>query len=112
MTSSRCLAAAGVGAASFATCIYAVIDPSGGASKIVQAGHLPPVLVLPDGTTQVLDLPPGLPLLEPPPPELLPLLVVPPLLPPPPPAQVTGSQSAGTAAGVQPGSLVCGWMHS
>jgi len=62
MTSSRCLAAAGVGAASFATCIYAVIDPSGGASKIVQAGHLPPVLVLPDGTTQVLDLPPGLPL--------------------------------------------------
>jgi serine phosphatase RsbU (regulator of sigma subunit) len=27
-----------------------------------QAGHLPPVLVLPDGATQVLDLPPGLPL--------------------------------------------------
>jgi serine phosphatase RsbU (regulator of sigma subunit) len=54
--------AAGMGAASFATCVYAVIDPSGGASKIVQAGHLPPVLVLPDGTTEVLDLPPGLPL--------------------------------------------------
>ena len=27
-----------------------------------QAGHLPPVLVQPDGTTRVLDLPPGLPL--------------------------------------------------
>jgi serine phosphatase RsbU (regulator of sigma subunit) len=49
-------------AAPFATCVYAVIDPSGGASGIVQAGHLPPVLVLPDGATEVLDLPPGLPL--------------------------------------------------
>jgi serine phosphatase RsbU (regulator of sigma subunit) len=54
--------AAGMAAAPFATCVYAVIDPSGGASKIVQAGHLPPVLVLPDGVTEVLDLPPGLPL--------------------------------------------------
>jgi serine phosphatase RsbU (regulator of sigma subunit) len=49
-------------AAPFATCVYAVIDPSGGASGIVQAGHLPPVLVLPGGATEVLDLPPGLPL--------------------------------------------------
>jgi serine phosphatase RsbU (regulator of sigma subunit) len=49
-------------AAPFATCVYAVIDPSGGASWIVQAGHLPPVLVLPGGATEVLDLPPGLPL--------------------------------------------------
>jgi hypothetical protein len=49
-------------AAPFATCVYAVIDPSGGTSEIVQAGHLPPVLVLPGGATQVLDLPPGLPL--------------------------------------------------
>jgi serine phosphatase RsbU (regulator of sigma subunit) len=49
-------------AAPFATCVYAVIDPSGGASEIAQAGHLPPVLVRPDGTTEVLDLPPGLPL--------------------------------------------------
>ena len=54
--------AAGMTAAPFATCVYAVIDPSGGASEIVQAGHLPPVLVLPGGATQVLDLPPGLPL--------------------------------------------------
>jgi serine phosphatase RsbU (regulator of sigma subunit) len=49
-------------AAPFATCVYAVIDPSGGPSGIAQAGHLPPVLVLPGGETQVLDLPPGLPL--------------------------------------------------
>ena len=49
-------------AAPFATCVYAVIDPSGGPSGIVQAGHLPPVLVLPGGATEVLDLPPGLPL--------------------------------------------------
>jgi serine phosphatase RsbU (regulator of sigma subunit) len=49
-------------AAPFATCVYAVIDPSGGASEIAQAGHLPPVLVLPSGETEVLDLPPGLPL--------------------------------------------------
>ena len=49
-------------AAPFATCVYAVIDPAGGASEIAQAGHLPPVLVLPGGATEVLDLPPGLPL--------------------------------------------------
>jgi serine phosphatase RsbU (regulator of sigma subunit) len=49
-------------AAPFATCVYAVIDPSGGVSEIAQAGHLPPVLVRPGGATEVLDLPPGLPL--------------------------------------------------
>ncbi len=54
--------AAGVAAASFATCIYTVIDPSSGSCVIAQAGHHPPVLVLPGGVTRVLDLPPGLPL--------------------------------------------------
>ena len=49
-------------AAPFATCIYAVIDPSAGSCVVAQAGHLPPVLVLPGGDTRVLDLPPGLPL--------------------------------------------------
>jgi serine phosphatase RsbU (regulator of sigma subunit) len=52
----------GMTAAPFATCIYAVIDPSGGTGEIARAGHLPPVLTLPGGTTQVLDLPAGLPL--------------------------------------------------
>jgi serine phosphatase RsbU (regulator of sigma subunit) len=39
-----------------------VIDPSGGTGEIARAGHLPPVLTLPDGATEVLDLPAGLPL--------------------------------------------------
>ncbi len=54
--------AAGIAAAPFATCIYAVIDPPGGACEIAQAGHLPPALALPGGTVTMLDLPPGLPL--------------------------------------------------
>ena len=46
----------------FATCIYTVIDPATSSCVTAQAGHLPPVLVLADGETQVLELPPGLPL--------------------------------------------------
>ena len=44
--------------APFATCIYAVIDPAASSALIAQAGHQPPVLVLPGGATRVLDLPP------------------------------------------------------
>jgi serine phosphatase RsbU (regulator of sigma subunit) len=54
--------AEGMTAAPFATCIYAVIDPSGRTGDIARAGHPPPVLALPGGGTQVLDLPAGLPL--------------------------------------------------
>jgi len=54
--------AEGLTAAPFATCVYAVIDPSGGTGEITRAGHLPPVLAWPDGATEVLDLPAGLPL--------------------------------------------------
>jgi hypothetical protein len=55
--------AAGMAVAPFAaTCVYAVIDPHGGSCSIAQAGHQPPVLVHPGGGTEVLDLPPGLPL--------------------------------------------------
>jgi serine phosphatase RsbU (regulator of sigma subunit) len=55
--------AAGLAAAPFAaTCIAAVIDAAASSCEIAQAGHHPPVLVLPGGATQVLDLPPGLPL--------------------------------------------------
>jgi Stage II sporulation protein E (SpoIIE)/GAF domain len=54
--------AAGMAAAPFATCIYTVIDPACSSCMAAQAGHLPPVLVLPGGATRVLDLPPGLPL--------------------------------------------------
>jgi serine phosphatase RsbU (regulator of sigma subunit) len=56
------LMAAGLATAPFATCIYTVIDPLDRSCVIAQAGHLPPVVALPDGTTQLLDLPPGLPL--------------------------------------------------
>jgi len=41
------------------TCAYAVIDPASQACDIAAAGHLPPVLAMPDGTTRVLDLPAG-----------------------------------------------------
>jgi PAS domain S-box-containing protein len=47
--------------AQFATCVYAVCDPAGGLLTIARAGHVPPVLAA-DGTSEVLDLPPGLPL--------------------------------------------------
>jgi hypothetical protein len=54
--------AAGMTAAPFATCIYTVIDPAASSMVAAQAGHLPPVLVLPGGATRTIDLPPGLPL--------------------------------------------------
>jgi Stage II sporulation protein E (SpoIIE)/GAF domain len=55
--------AAGLAGTPFAaTCVYAVIDPASRSCVIAQAGHQPPVIVLPDGTTEVLNLPPGLPL--------------------------------------------------
>jgi serine phosphatase RsbU (regulator of sigma subunit) len=54
--------AAGMATTPFATCICMVIDPAGSSCVVAQAGHLPPVLVLPGGETLVLDLPPGLPL--------------------------------------------------
>ena len=55
--------AAGMAVAPFAaTCVYAVINPRTGSCAIAQAGHHPPVLVHQGGTTEVLDLPPGLPL--------------------------------------------------
>ncbi|CAM5728826.1 Sodium/proline symporter OS=Streptomyces tendae OX=1932 GN=putP PE=3 SV=1 [Streptomyces tendae] len=45
-----------------ATCLYAVYDPVSGRCSMARAGHLPPVLVTPDGTAEVLDLPAGPPL--------------------------------------------------
>ncbi|HLI36865.1 MAG TPA: GAF domain-containing SpoIIE family protein phosphatase [Streptosporangiaceae bacterium] len=46
----------------FATCVYTVLDPAGERCVVARAGHPPPVLALPDGTTQVPHLPAGLPL--------------------------------------------------
>ncbi|HEX6468923.1 MAG TPA: SpoIIE family protein phosphatase [Streptosporangiaceae bacterium] len=46
----------------FATCVYAVYDATTGVCEIASAGHLPPLLVHPDGTSELLDVPPAPPL--------------------------------------------------
>jgi ABC-type multidrug transport system ATPase subunit/serine phosphatase RsbU (regulator of sigma subunit)/anti-sigma regulatory factor (Ser/Thr protein kinase) len=45
-----------------ATCLYAVYDPVSRSCQMARAGHLPPVLVRPDGAAELLDLPAGPPL--------------------------------------------------
>ncbi|MFI5475862.1 SpoIIE family protein phosphatase [Streptomyces cacaoi] len=45
-----------------ATCLYAVYDPVSRRFTLARAGHVPPALVTPDGTAEILDLPPGPPL--------------------------------------------------
>jgi PAS domain S-box-containing protein len=45
-----------------ATCVYAVYDPISRRCTMARAGHPMPLLVAPDGTAEVLDLPAGLPL--------------------------------------------------
>ncbi|MFD3495793.1 SpoIIE family protein phosphatase [Streptomyces sp. NPDC058690] len=45
-----------------ATCLFAVYDPVTQRCAIASAGHLPPVLVLPDGTAEVVGISPGPPL--------------------------------------------------
>src|SRR6476646_4022380 len=46
----------------FATCAYAVYDAVSGECEVAVAGHLPPLLVHPDGTNELLDVPPSPPL--------------------------------------------------
>jgi serine phosphatase RsbU (regulator of sigma subunit) len=43
-----------------ATCLYAVYDPGSRRCRLASAGHPPPALRRPDGTTEFIDLPPGL----------------------------------------------------
>ncbi|WP_329452528.1 SpoIIE family protein phosphatase [Streptomyces sp. NBC_01724] len=45
-----------------ATCLYAIYDPVTQRCAIASAGHLPPVLVRPDGTAEVVGISPGPPL--------------------------------------------------
>ncbi|MCX5317850.1 SpoIIE family protein phosphatase [Streptomyces sp. NBC_00154] len=45
-----------------ATCLYAVYDPVTRRCAMASAGHLPPVLVRPDGTAEVVKVSPGPPL--------------------------------------------------
>jgi serine phosphatase RsbU (regulator of sigma subunit) len=46
----------------FATCVYAVFDAVSGTCEVASAGHLPPLLVSPDGTSGFLDVSPSPPL--------------------------------------------------
>ena len=46
----------------FATCAYAVYDAVSGECELAVAGHLPPLLVHPDGTNELLDVNPAPPL--------------------------------------------------
>jgi serine phosphatase RsbU (regulator of sigma subunit) len=55
---SRMVAARGDEAG--ATCLHAVYDPATRQCQLTSAGHPPPVLRRPDGSTEVIDLPPGL----------------------------------------------------
>ncbi|MFD8145676.1 SpoIIE family protein phosphatase [Streptomyces sp. NPDC059708] len=45
-----------------ATCLYAVYDPVSRRCTMARAGHLPPLVAAPDGTTEIVDLPAGPPL--------------------------------------------------
>ncbi|GAA0666377.1 hypothetical protein GCM10010193_17430 [Kitasatospora atroaurantiaca] len=55
-------AASGQASIAGATCLYAIYDPVSRCCDLARAGHLPPVLVQPDGTAEYLDLPAGPPL--------------------------------------------------
>ncbi|MFC8513782.1 SpoIIE family protein phosphatase [Streptomyces sp. NPDC057257] len=43
----------------FASCCYIRLDPVSGIARVARAGHPPPLLRLPDGHTEVVDLPGG-----------------------------------------------------
>ncbi|MFF0295512.1 SpoIIE family protein phosphatase [Kitasatospora sp. NPDC004614] len=45
-----------------ATCLYAVYDPINRTCDLASAGHVPPVLVHPDGRGELLELPSGAPI--------------------------------------------------
>ncbi|MGQ5637835.1 MULTISPECIES: SpoIIE family protein phosphatase [unclassified Streptomyces] len=51
-----------LGSEHMATCLYAVYDPVRGRLVVANAGHPPPVLVHPDGSTAMLEVPAGVPI--------------------------------------------------
>src|SRR5262249_58357294 len=46
----------------FAPCVYAIFDTVDGPCEVASAGHLPPLLVRPDGSSEFLDVSPAPPL--------------------------------------------------
>jgi len=46
----------------FATCVYAIFDAVSGSCEVASAGHLPPLLVRPDSSSEFLDVSPAPPL--------------------------------------------------
>ena len=56
------MAELGVNEPHFATCVYAIYDSVDGTCEVASAGHLPPLLVHPDGTNEFLDVSPAPPL--------------------------------------------------
>lgn len=51
-----------LGSEHMATCLYAIYDPISQRLLVADAGHLPPVLLHPDGSAEVLRIPPGAPI--------------------------------------------------
>lgn len=51
-----------LGVSQLATCLYCVYDPIARRAAFASAGHLPPLLVGPDGKSEFLDVPVGAPL--------------------------------------------------
>ncbi|UKY54429.1 SpoIIE family protein phosphatase [Streptomyces inhibens] len=45
-----------------ATCLYAIYDPASGTCTMARAGHVQPVVLWPDGTTEIAEVPGGPPL--------------------------------------------------
>ncbi|MCR8573899.1 SpoIIE family protein phosphatase/ATP-binding protein [Streptomyces sp. Isolate_219] len=50
------------GSVTGATCLYAIYDPATGHCTMARAGHVQPMLLRPDGTAEVADVPGGPPL--------------------------------------------------
>ncbi|MGW7574832.1 SpoIIE family protein phosphatase [Streptomyces sp. NPDC054765] len=50
------------GSVTGATCLYAIYDPASGNCTMARAGHVQPMLLLPDGTAEIADVPGGPPL--------------------------------------------------
>ncbi|MFG2863951.1 SpoIIE family protein phosphatase [Streptomyces sioyaensis] len=50
------------GSVTGATCLYAIYDPASGSCTMARAGHIQPMLLRPDGTAEIADVPGGPPL--------------------------------------------------